>query len=228
MHPEFARWYHAAELARDEAILQGRWNAVATVAKSASWADVETLIRTVFGVRQSRPEGPTRVRDLLAGADASFEAEGNQREFQLLSAASLVAMFDAATLIGRAAAVAVSTASAAGTRKPIVPIDVNGYAKGAIVKQAESARDRKGVPKLADVAPIDFSAAGTKAKEGGENLATAYGLAAGTTTAALKALTQTVQVAINSLHRQLQLQDEELNMMWWLVGGRSWDLATVR
>lgn len=226
MHPHFGQWYSAVDLASDPPLLERRWKAVTRVAKDATWADVDTLVRLVFGLRPSKNDQTPRIRKLLSKGDDSFEQSGNDREVQILSAASLVALFDAASAVSRGAALAVATTSMFGSRKEDVPIDLVGYAEEAIAKQSEAMRERKAAHTLPDAPKIDFKEAVAKSKEGNwDHVASAFGLAADAITKPLAAFVSGAQATINALHAQVAMQDEELEMLWWLVGDRSWDLG---
>jgi hypothetical protein len=225
MHAQFAKWYAAVDLANDPPTLEKRWKAANAVAKDATWGDVDTLVRTAFGLRAGKSDQTKRIRTILNKADDSFDVAGNDREYQLLCGAALVAQFDLATPIARASALAVTTTAFGGTRKEAVPIDLVGYAEEAITKQSEIVRDRKARHVLPDPPKLDFKDAVAKAKEGSwESVGAAFGLAADVVSKAFGTFITKSQTTVDGLTSQLAMQDEELEMLWWLVGNRSWDL----
>ena len=57
-----------------------------------------------------------------------------------------------------------------------------------------------------------------------ENIALAFDLAAAATHVAMAALAKRNAVAVADAGAFIAIQDEELQMLWWLVGERSWDL----
>jgi GTPase-associated system-like protein len=229
MHPDFSRWYREVELSSDPAVHQRRSTAVAALADAAKLPDVELLIRVAYRLREPKPDARQRVIKLLVQADDTFEPTGNDREFEVLAGATLAALFGKPSRIGATAGLAVSTASLLGTRKSHTPMDLAKLAEQALVQHAESARDREPLPKLIDPKKelkLDIATAQAKAREAHspEHVALSLGLVTDSVTATLKSLVGKFQGAIDTLHQQLQLQDEELNMLWWLVGGKSWDL----
>ncbi len=227
MHPDFDQWYATLDLTDDEDLLRKRWEAVSTVSSEANWDDVDTLIRTSYGLRPSQQDKRPRVRTLLKKGDDTFADSGNEREFQILAGASLVALFEADSTIGRAAAMAVMTTSAEGGRTPAVPIDILGYAAAAISKQAEGVRNRKAAQPPVAVPRVDFKASAEKLKEGFtlEVASNAFLLAGEAANKAIRSLHGAFQTSMNGLQAQLVAQDEELDMLWWLVGGKSWRLG---
>jgi hypothetical protein len=75
-----------------------------------------------------------------------------------------------------------------------------------------------------DAPKVDFQTAAQKVKETPNNsevVAQAFGLAADSTRNAFKTFAIRQDSALRELDRFLQLHDEELQMLWWLIGGRS-------
>jgi hypothetical protein len=102
-------------------------------------------------------------------------------------------------------------------------MDLVGLAENAIVALAESERRRPDLARLATPPfnTFNFDTAAAKARESNwENVALAFGISAEATRTALVSLAR-LQVATT---RFVMSQDEELQMLWWLVGQQSWDL----
>jgi hypothetical protein len=125
------------------------------------------------------------------------------------------------------AALAVSTASLGGVHKPDLPMDLRVLAEAAIDRIAESNRKRPSLSAhtSADAPKFDFEKSVAKAKENSwEAVAQAFPLAAEATRAAFVNLARRQTNAVNAIDKFLRIQDEELQMLWWLVGQRSFDL----
>lgn len=228
IHPHFADWYSEVDLRSDEANLDARWKGVASVAKSADYDDVEALVRLSFGARMKPPRPAIeRIRQEFRDCDETFETQGNDRELEILAGACLVAIMDDEESMAAAAALAITTAELAGARQAIVPMDLLTFAENAIDRLAGAVRQR---PELTDEnlfqpPKIDFDEAVQKINENqhwsyaGE----AFKLAAGEVRTTVKVLAESQRQIVNSLSRFLRIQDEELQILWWIIGQRSWE-----
>jgi hypothetical protein len=229
MHPDFARWHASIGLGDDEARRQSRWAGVSAVAQAADSKDIEILIRLAFKSRQPAAAAQVqKIRQAFKTADAAFEMQGNDRELQVLAAASLAALMNAGNNSGAEAALAVTTASMAGARKPDLPMELHVIAEGAIDQIAETNRKR---PNLAahtsmDALKFDFEEAAAKAKAepNAEGFAQAFMLAAEAAHAVFAQMARRQVNAVQAMGSFLRVQDEELQMLWWLTGQRSFDL----
>jgi GTPase-associated system helical domain len=229
MHTDFARWHASIGLGDDELRRQSRWAGVSAVAQAADSKDVEALIRLAFKSRQPAAAAEVlKIREAFNTADATFEMQGNDRELQVLAAASLTALMNAGASTGAEAALAVTTASLVGERKPDLPMDLRVLAESAIDQIAETNRKR---PNLSthtstDVPKLDFekSAAHVKTTPNWDGVAQAFAMAADATRVAVGNVVRRQANAVHAMDKFLRVQDEELQMLWWLTGQRSFDL----
>ena len=230
MHPDFPRWHNSVELGSDKSRQELRWAGLSDLVKATKTnEDVEALIRLAFKSRQTAKSVQIeKIRKAFYEPDRTFEMGGNDRELQVLTAATLAILMMQDSNVGAEAALATTTASLAGGRKPDLPMDLSILAKGAIDQAAGTNRKR---PDLAaycrlSAGNIDFGKAGKRAKEqpDGEGFAEALTLAATAVKGAFgKMIRQHTSLAL-ALTRILRVQDEELQMLWWLTGRRSFDL----
>jgi hypothetical protein len=229
MHPDFARWYSAVGLGDDQARRELRWTGVSAVARAADSKDVEALIRLAFKSRQFAAAAQVKkIQQAFKTVDDTFEMQGNDRELQVLAAASLAALMNAGKSSGAEAALAVTTASLAAARKPDLPMNLAVLAEGAIDHIAEVNRERPGLSAHAstDAPKFDFekAAAAARAEPNAEGFAKAFALAADAARAAFGQIARRQANAVNAMDKFLRVQDEELQMLWWLIGQRSFDL----
>ena len=228
IHEDFGRWYREVDSVTDENRLQARWTGVAAVARSADGDDLEALIRLVFRSRKAAaPASVQKIREAFKDADGTFEAYGNDREMEILAGACLVALMDGGNIVGGAAALAITTACLSGARQPSVPMDLPVLAESAIDSIADADRQR---PDLVDGGPskpvrLDFNKAVQKINEqpNWPGLGEAFKLAATDVRAALNMAFERQSGALQAVDRFIRIQDEELQMLWWLTGQRSWD-----
>lgn len=229
MHPDFARWLAAIEMGGDESRRLLRWTGVSAVVESPDNSDIETLIRLAFRSRQ--PAGIAQVekfRQAFKKADATFEMVGNDRELQVLASVSLATLMSKGGNRGGEAALAITTASLDGARRPDLPMDLAVLADSAINQIAEINGKRPDLSAYTSVnAPkLDFQQAAEKvtAEPNWQGVAQAFTMAAEKARAAFAEVVRQQTNATSAMGNFLRVQDEELQMLWWLTGERSFDL----
>lgn len=228
MSSEFLRWYRAVELDQDLEKLQNRWIGVEALAKKVTRADVEAMIRIAFRTKQLPASHSLEdIRKVFKEADSLFEMYGNSRELEVLCSAGLVAILENGDEVGAAAALAITTAGL--SRSQIgMPQELTALADRSILRIAESYRKRPDLTKYAqaDLPKLEFGKAMEKVREqvNWEGVAVAFSLAAEATRNAISQITQRTNRAIAAANKVIAIQDEELQMLWWLFGQRSWDL----
>lgn len=227
MHPDFPRWYDAIGLGDDQARCQTRWAGVSAVANDADGKDIEALIRLAFKSRQ--PAGSAQVekiRQAFKTTDATFDMSGNDRELQVLASACLATLMYQGN--SAKAALGISTAALGGAQKPDLPMDLSVLAEDAIDQIAETNRERPDLlGYVSRVAPkFDFEKATTKVREqpDQEGFAEGFNLAAEATRNAFTIMARQQANAVGAMSKFVRVQDEELQMLWWLIGQRSEDL----
>lgn len=228
MHPDFARWHAFIGLGDDESRRQSRWAGVSVVVQAADSKDIEALIRLTFKSRQPAAAAQVqKIREAFKTVDATFEMQGNDRELQVLTAISLAALMNQGDSKGAEAALAVTTASLAGARKPDLPMDLHVLAEGAIDQIAETNHKRPNLSAYTSTnAPkfdFEISAAHARATPSWEGVAQAFTKAAEAASAAFVQIARRQANAMHAMDNFLRVQDEELQMLWWLTGQRSFD-----
>lgn len=228
MHPDFPRWHEATALGSDPERREARWAGVSAVVEDQGSMNIEALVRLAFKTRQPAASAPlAKIREAFKAVDPGFDMKGNDRELQVLAGAALSQMMSLGGKAGAKAALAVTTAALAGARKPDLPLDLAILAESAIDEIAEGNRTR---PKLESHATkeapkFDFEKAAAKVREkpNWDGVVEAFGLAADATRGAITAMARRQANAVNALDDFIRMQDEELQMLWWLVGQRSED-----
>lgn len=224
VHPDFARWYSAVGLGDEESRRKGRGEGVRLVAERADNPMVEALIRLAFKSRQTALESAVKeIRGIIKEADETFEMQGNDRELQILAGASLAVLMESESESASYAALAVTTTVFAGARKTDLPMDLAGLAEAAILRIAAANRER---PNLASHLPEDDDQSDFDAIPGlvrkDQSIAgviSALELLAETMTEAAERHSEGLQ----AMDTFIRIQDEELQMLWWLIGQRSKD-----
>lgn len=227
MHKEFPRWYTSVNVGIDQSRLLARWNGITSAIENADWNRVEALIRLSFGGKATpTAEQVQGIQNAFLTADATFEQKGNARELQILSASALaVLMEDESEDLSGEAALATSTAFLSGARKTDLPMDLARLAESALNRQGVANRKRPSLltKSRAEVPKVGFEKAIAKITEQSDSsgIAGAFALAADATKTALATLVQRHAASLEAIEKFTRAQDEELQLLWWLVGGYS-------
>lgn len=229
IHPEFARWYGAVSLGDDREKIKRRWVGVSTLVSALTRADVESMIRVVFRIKPQAPlESLDRIRKPFKDADELFEMTGNDRELEVLCGAALAVFFEKGGDAAATAALAVTTAALGGARQSDLPMDLAALAERTIATVAEAHRKRPDLKRYASAeAPkLDFDKAVAKITEVAsiDGVKAALPLAAQSAAAAIGKVVRATAAAIEAASTFIAIQDEELQMLWWMFGERSGDL----
>ena len=228
MYPDFVRWYRTVDLRTDQSCWQARWDGVVTVVADANQDDIEALTRLAFRTRPAAASTTVqKIRQAFKTADDAFDMQGNDRELEVLAGACIVVLMADGKDVGAAAALAVTTTALGGARKPDVPMDLCTLAERAIERIADANRQRPTLDNYSPLQPpkLDFRKAAAKIREtqNWNGVAEAFNLAADAVRTAMKATTQRQEDAVRNMNQFVSIQDEELQMLWWLTGQRSWD-----
>lgn len=225
MHEDFGTWYSTVSLDDEQELREVRWEGLLTVVRNAEPAALEGLLRLAYrsrhGPRQAVLE---EVRQAFRDADDTFPMSGNDRELEVLAGACLAVAMENNEETGGIAALASTTAAFGGARRPDLPMDLASLGEAAILRIGNLSRKRPDIPHNGSRRgpTCDFSKAAGKAREGTfEAVAEALELAGTTTRNAMKRIVQSQDEVTDALDRFLRVQDEELDMLWWLTAKRS-------
>ena len=226
MSSDFSSWYTDSFM-DDGKTRDRRWKGVVDVSNNPSIKTIEVCLRLAFSTivpaaglkSEGLAEAYAAVISTISGGERAFDASQSTREIQVLAAAALSRMFEEKAN----AAIGVITASFSGTRKPDLPMDLVGLAKRALLKLSSREHLRVDPATLQTTPPkLDFSvsAAAMQSMDAVTWSAELMGLrdSAGT---AIAAATAEYHRAASTLYRQMTLDQEELQILWWLVGGYS-------
>lgn len=217
MKTEFVRWYEAVILPVDSDVVDARLAAVQAVAKSVTHVELEALIRAAFRVKHQTATMTGAVRAKLAAAGGPLGDE----EFRLLAAAAVTYVLRAQDDTAALAAAMIGTTSLGGLRTLKQPVDIPGLASSTRTALARSTRRR---PVLSTPSMQSLTVDPEKAVES-EDHNEALELLAAACSEAVQALGERQSEFEQQTARYISIQDEELNMLWWLQGGYSHTLG---
>lgn len=231
MNADFAGWY-ADVFMEDGPVRAARWKGVVDTAIIADFRTLEILVRYAFatvapadgGKNEALAAQHKAVLTSLAGNGPVLAPTVSSRELQVLAAAVLARLFPTMP----DSAIAVLNASFGGMRKVDLPMDLTGLASRALVDLSKKKHERPDAKELEVVAPkIDFEvspeAMGSMAAAQWKGELDRLRDASRT---AVRTITDGQNRIARLLARQISLGDEELQMLWWLIGGHSSEAKT--
>ncbi len=212
----FPTWYSTVEAA-PSGKASARWKGVERAISGLSEADVEALVRMALRTRHATAKAPwdAFVEDIRA-FDETFDSTAVEREIQILAASALAARLSSSPVD----ALSLTTAGLDGARKPQLPMDLFGLAENTVRQLAVSTRRRLDlkdleIPMVAWRTSPDQASTMTPATVGAD-LVSAIN-------EALDDLSTTLNEQFREIGRMQAVADEELQMLWWLVGGHMSD-----
>lgn len=229
MHPEFPHWYHDVAMGGDKDELEKRWHGVSGLMATANLSDVDTMLRIVFARSDIAADAMLRFRKPFVDADAYFGTSDNNREMVVLAGSALACLMDAGDARAPFVALALTTSALGGARTNLVPFDLIGRAEHTIAVQADQARRRPSLsatPASASKLQGDIAKTVAKYQPADQNSIQAVLAEMATVTASyLQRLETNVHDTFKSAMAFITIQDEELQMLWWVVNQWSREFA---
>ncbi len=226
MSADFARWY--SEVFMDDGEARGlRWTGIVNVTtnRKISTKEIEILSRLVFA--GNTPASGRKGEDFkdtydnlvstISGDDPTFCSSQNSRELQILAAVALSRLFKKLP----DAAIAVTTSSFNGVRVPELPLDLLGIAEDSLVELSGRMHIRDDFEELKLLAPkvdFDFNLESDEALSEMDQIKTHIENLHQATTKAINSVVAGQNRVVERLQKRMQLDEEELQMLWWLLG----------
>lgn len=219
MQTNFFGWYSSMEFSEDADVRAKRWNGLTAVAKSPSAATLEVLTRLAFRTKLQNMTGEAgQLREQLAAGSPSLGDE----ELALMAASALALILKPIDTTSAKAASLITGASCAGLRGLAQPMDLVGMAKNVQTHLAETSRRRPALEQQKLVNPqLDIQANLDALQEG--NIATVRAAIDALRSASVKALGAIAarqRMFESAVQGYVRVQDEELDILWWLQGER--------
>lgn len=219
MHENFSEWYEGLSLGQDESFLKNRWAAVESVVGDANREVLEELVRLVF-----RTKPANDVAELRAKFAGGINTPGDEELAVLAGAALIWAMHPDADCSALAAAM-ISSASCRGLRELRSPMDLVSMATETNRELSEATRRRPSLDVGKAVATVlDKTEVANAIRQANEvNAGTGLQALIATINKALGTVAKRQAAVEAAFERYTKLQDEELDILWWLHGGYSAD-----
>jgi hypothetical protein len=209
---EFLGWYEAVTLSIETDVAEARWAAVEALAASATYEELEALTRAAFRAKHTSAK-TAAVRAKLSEKGGAIQDE----EFKLLAAATLAGILRTSQPTAALAATMIGTTHLDGLRPVKQPVDIIGPAASTRLALARTTRRRPPLM-MAPMPELDVDA--TEAVES-EDPNESLELLATACTTVIESLAQRQSEFERRAMQYIAIQDEELNMLWWLQSGHS-------
>lgn len=223
MQDEFSIWYASMSFQQDAALTEKRWKAIEDHVEAVTKSDLALLSKLAFRqkVQMGSPE-VAALRHALAG-DA---AQPGDDELILLSASALAAaMGSGVDGIAALAATVVSSMSCGGLRKLKQPMDLVGMADNVLRQLSETARRRPSLEQAKLVTPaLDKNDEALIQAANSQALLNVAQTLVVATNKAISAMARRQREFEATVQKYVNIQDEELDILWWLEGGHCFDL----
>jgi hypothetical protein len=225
MHQDFPRWYREVAVDSDRERLQRRWAGITVLIEQMKRNEIEALIRIAFRAK-TKPSADdlNRIRQAFKSQDDLFDMQGNDRELEILCGSALAELIEGSDDVASACALSITTTFLGGSRTVSLPMDLPGLAENAIKRISEENRTRPttGSLELSDLPKITFAGPKEKFQQAFDQntLGSAFDAAA----VIVDGLRKSIVAATKQTGRYIAIQDEELEILWWLFGERSGDL----
>ena len=224
MHERFAKWYADVSMGENGSRRDARWEGVKKLLLNVEFSNLETLFQLCFGGRLT-PD-IDEIASLYAPFvefDPSFDIAENKREVKVLAGAVLaVLMEDLEAELGDEAAIGATAMAIFGQRRLDLPQDLAILGEHAIRRRAEENRRRPKVYSAQEGVQVKVNV-----EEVQQRLS--QGIDQNTVAEELVKLGALVQSrlttvvrrhgnAMQTLENFLEIQDEEMEMLWWVIG----------
>lgn len=226
MHTSFADWYQPVTFNHDREVIALRWNGVkAAIESIEDNSCILDIIQYVYGIPFKNHKNEEKFRQFFKDSDPTFIMKGNDKELLVL-AGSLLALY----CVGDEyewdiVPLSILTMSICGTKKPVVEIDLIGMASEAVFSAGIEARKR---PQIASLKKLsnkktyeELATSIITAPQDWEKVSTATKSLGAMVDTSVNALQASASSELEKVYKTLMLQDEELHMLWWMVGGWS-------
>ncbi len=224
MQDEFSSWYASMSFQQDSSFTEKRWAAIDAYVEAVTKGRVALLARLAFRLKpqMGSPE-VAALRQALAGEATSPGDE----ELIMLSASALAAAMDSERDgVTALAATVVASVSCGGLRELKLPMDLVGLSGNALRQLSETSRRRPSLEPIKFVAPaVDKADAALQQALNEGNMQNAVQALVAATNRAISAMARRQREFEGAVQKYVNIQDEELDILWWLEGGHSFDLG---
>ncbi|HUS10776.1 MAG TPA: GTPase-associated system all-helical protein GASH [Pyrinomonadaceae bacterium] len=228
MHKFFANWYGLARPEPPSETLNSRWAGIEAYCQGIQKDSAFELVRLFFGLPLHDESSEDTFRQSFKDADTAFFMKDNNLEVQVLAGSAIISILEQVPSHATdATALAVLCADCRSLRAPMIFNDVILYARDYIAKETDRVRQSDVLSTVEITAPIqtqELKALGSALKDG--SLQTTPDLLVKLLEKSMTAmveLSRATEKSVSALRSNLENQQEETNILWWLFGEQSRD-----
>ncbi len=225
MDQRFGTWMRTANIEVDSEYLSSRWAGVEALLADAPLRDVLRLVLVALKDGRQTEEGEKIARQAFWEHDHAFEMEGNDLELQTLCCVVAIKAVEANDSLSIDVALAILCLNLSGHYEAFPLLDVHPIAETLLQTKSLALRSNSSFQQLS-VKSIGMA----KALEEAKTAVTAGDAAAGNaaivpvTEKAIAKINELVNV-VNAWPKELNIQKEETDILWWLFAGESGELG---
>lgn len=217
--PDWFSTLYSPVVVEDSDLVDRRYRGVVAASKAVDDALVKAAIKLAIGWHTPLSvEASTRFRSYFNKIDDQFPDHGNDLELQLLGVALLIKVAEGGPMASLAA-LALCTASVGGYRATTLARSPGRLGADALADLAQQQRVRPVLEEIVaqEPAKVDFDKATTIATEG--DVGKAISLVGEAVRAAFRSTNAKQTAAVAQVNQFLRAQDDELQVLWWLMSG---------
>ncbi len=223
MHPDFADWYRVVDPSADTELLGRRWHGIEIFCKTPSTDAILNLVRVHYSIGNS-PQFAEAFRDVFKSIDETFPNRDNEELLAVLAGSCLAKLIEDGGAIADGTALAVVTARFVDRRQGAIA-DLLEHA-GSYLHDRSLMRFEVSKPSV--IKDVGVNSDNLKAKleeycKADANVTKLAPLLHALLTK-LASVSSRLANSAKALNERQQLQQEELDILWWLFGEFSRDL----
>jgi hypothetical protein len=218
--PRFEQWYKTVDMGDDPARVKARWQGVVEVYSKVTSKTIVSICQLAFGGTRPTADELAWFEAPFKEIDGSFTIGANDLELRVLAAACVVNELEEVQYTNGSTYLAVASACFSGLRKFAVSFDIKSFVESTIQRLSVEAATRP-TQGVLNADPFVFKADVNQQWDSNRD-------------AALKSMADSINTKLGPLRRKVEalsavinVQDDELQVLWWLFGGKSLERKSV-
>ena len=228
MHPRFPDWYRLVTVTPPEGVLHRRWRTVERLSQNSEFEPIKTLL-ALFTSDVTEASVPGQLIEEFRVDDETFPSKGNLYELRVLAGAILRQIIEAKGPGATLAALGIVCGSFGPRIRQIPERDHLNAAETFLAEQGTVIRRREKSPaaKFLEMTKEEYTQLVPAASFQSNTIPQAHEHIFALVVDLMRRISSSiasVQSAIDQQQHSIEVQDEELNLLWWLQTAFSRDL----
>lgn len=224
MQNGFSSWYASMSFQQDAAFTAKREAAIDAYVKTVTRSGLATLAKLAFRLKPQMSSPEVAALRQALGGEATPPGDD---ELLMLSASALATAMDSESDgVTALAATVVASVSCGGLRELMQPMDLVGLSGNALRRLSETSRRRPSLKQAKLVTPaVDKTDPTLQQALNAGNMPEAVQALVVATNKAISAIARRQREFETVVQKYVDIQDEELDILWWLEGEHSFHLG---